>query len=412
MNRSFFIFILILIVSSSNLCQKNTAPVFWKDNLTMEITQLEAQKELEEKLVRVQSFLNEQKLDGLLLTQVRNFYWITTGLANNQIVLNKDVGAASLLIMKDGKKYLLSSESESERLMDESVGKLGYELKKFNWYEANPGKDVRGDMIKEISKGGRIGSDINFPGTVLISDQFKKIRYSLLEPEIKRYRRLGKEVTEAVAEVCRSIKPGMDEYEIEAMTSASLRARGILPTVLLIAVDERIFKYRHALPNGARLNKYAMINVCAEKWGMSIAVTRFVHFGQLPEELKNKFEKTAKILTQYQLATIPGKSCSDIFEQCKKWYDETGFPGEWEKHHQGGAIGYDDRDYVIYPGIDETVLDNQAFAWNPTITGAKVEDTFIVYKDHFEVITKSEGWPMITVKINGKEYEQPGVLIR
>lgn len=412
MNRSFFIFILILIVSSSNLCQKNTAPVFWKDNLTMEITQLEAQKELEEKLVRVQSFLNEQKLDGLLLTQVRNFYWITTGLANNQIVLNKDVGAASLLIMKDGKKYLLSSESESERLMDESVGKLGYGLKKFNWYEANPGKDVRGDMIKEISKGGRIGSDINFPGTVLISDQFKKIRYSLLEPEIKRYRRLGKEVTEAVAEVCRSIKPGMDEYEIEAMTSASLRARGILPTVLLIAVDERIFKYRHALPNGARLNKYAMINVCAEKWGMSIAVTRFVHFGQLPEELKNKFEKTAKILTQYQLATIPGKSCSDIFEQCKKWYDETGFPGEWEKHHQGGAIGYDDRDYVIYPGIDETVLDNQAFAWNPTITGAKVEDTFIVYKDHFEVITKSEGWPMITVKINGKEYEQPGVLIR
>ena len=378
----------------------------------MEITQLEAKKEIEEKLVRVQSFLNEQKLDGLLLTQVRNFYWMTAGLANNQIVLNKDVGAASLLIMKDGKKYLLSSESESGRLMDESVGKLGYELKKFNWYEANSGKDVRGNIIKEISEGGRIGSDINFPGTVLISDQFKKIRYSLLEPEIKRYRRLGKEVTEAVAEVCKSIKPGMDEYEIEALTSASLRARGILPTVLLIAVDERIFKYRHALPNGVKLNKYAMINVCAEKWGMSIAVTRFVHFGQLPEELKNKFEKTAKILTQYQLATVPGKSCSDIFELCKRWYNEAGFPGEWEKHHQGGAIGYDDRDYVIYPGIDETVLNNQAFAWNPTIIGAKVEDTFIVYKDHFEVITKSEGWPMITVKINGKEYEQPGVLIR
>lgn len=412
MNKCFLIFISILTVSGSNLCQKKTATVFWKNNHQMEITQLETQKEIEEKLVRVQSFLNEQKLDGILLTQVRNFYWITGGLANNQIVLNKDVGAASLLIMKDGKKYLLSSGSESARLMDESLGKLGYELKKYNWYEANPKKDVRSDMIKEISKDGRIGSDINFPGTVLVSEQFKKIRYSLLEPEIKKYRWLGKEVTEAVAEVCKSIKPGMDEYEMEALTSASLRARGILPTVLLIAVDERIFKYRHALPNGVALGKYAMINVCAEKWGMSIAVTRFVHFGQLPEELKNKFEKTAKILTQYQLATVPGKVCSDIFEQCKKWYDEAGFPGEWEKHHQGGAIGYDDRDYVIYPGIDETVLDNQAFAWNPTITGAKVEDTFIVFKDHFEVITKSEGWPMITVEINGKKYEQPGVLIR
>jgi antitoxin VapB len=412
MIKSLLIFITILLISSSNLCQKKISTGLWKANPQMIITISEAQKEIEEKLLRVQNFLNEQKLDGILLTQVRNFYWMTAGLATNQIVLNKDVGAASLLIMRDGKKYLLCSGSEAGRLMDESLGALGYELKKFNWYETNPVKDVRGEIIREISKDGRIGSDVNFPGTILVSDQFKKIRYSLLESEIKRYRWLGKEVTEAVAEVCKTIKPGMDEYEIEALTSAALRARGILPTVLLIAVDERIFKYRHALPGGAKLHKYAMINVCAEKWGMPIAVTRFVHSGKLPQELKNKFEKTAKISTQYELATVPGNTCADIFEQCKNWYEEAGFPDEWKKHHQGGAIGYDDRDYVIYPGIDEKILDNQAFAWNPTITGAKVEDTIIAHRDGFEVITKSDGWPMIKVEINGKTYEQPGVLIR
>lgn len=412
MIKSLLIFITILLISSSNLCQRKITNTLWKSNPKMVITSSEAQKEIEEKLLRVQSFLNEQKLDGILLTQVRNFYWMTAGLATNQIVLNKDVGAASLLIMRDGKKYLLCSGSEAGRLMDESLGTLGYELKKFNWYETNMVKDVRGEIIREISKDGKIGSDVNFPGTILVSDQFKKIRYSLLESEMKRYRWLGKEVTEAVSEVCKTIKPGMDEYEIEALTSASLRARGIFPTVLLIAVDERIFKYRHALPGGAKLHKYAMINVCAEKWGMPIAVTRFVHFGQLPEELKNKFEKTAKISTQYELVTVPGNTCAEIFEKCKNWYEEAGVPDEWKKHHQGGAIGYDDRDYVIYPGIDEKILDNQAFAWNPTITGAKVEDTIIAHKDSFEVITKSDGWPMIKVEINGKTYEQPGVLIR
>lgn len=412
MNKSFLIFASILIVSSCNLFTQKNTNVFWKNNPQMVITQLEVQKEIEEKLVRVQGFLNEQKLDGLLLTQVRNFYWMTAGISTNQIVLNKDIGAASLLIMKDGHKYLLCSGSEAGRLMDESLGALGYELKKFDWYEANSVKDVRGEIINDISKNGRIGSDVNFPGTILVSDQFKKIRFSLLEPEIKRYRWLGKEVTEAVAGVCKTIKPGMDEYEIEALTSASLRARGIFPTVLLIAVDERIFKYRHALPGGAKLNRYAMINVCAEKWGMPIAVTRFVHFGQLTEELKSKFEKTAKISTQYELATVPGNTCADIFEKCKKWYKDAGFPDEWRKHHQGGAIGYDDRDYVIYPGIDEEILDNQAFAWNPTITGAKVEDTIIAHRDRFEVITKSDGWPMIAVEIKGMIYEQPGVLIR
>jgi antitoxin VapB len=177
-------------------------------------------------------------------------------------------------------------------------------------------------------------------------------------------------------------------------------------------VDERVFKYRHALPGGAVLKNYAMINVVAEKWGMPIAVTRFVHFGPLPDELKSKLEKTARINAEYEAATVPGKSCAEIFEQCKQWYADAGYPGEWEKHHQGGAIGYDDRDYVIYPGIKETVQASQAFAWNPTITGAKVEETIVAFDDHVEVVTVSDNWPMITVDLLGKKYDQPGILVR
>ena len=91
---------------------------------------------------------------------------------------------------------------------------------------------------------------------------------------------------------------------------------------------------------------------------------------------------------------------------------DAGFPGEWKKHHQGGAIGYDDREYVIYPGIQETVLENQAFAWNPTITGAKVEDTIIAHKNGFEVITRTEDWPLLNVELNGNVYPQPTILVK
>ncbi|MCK4446026.1 MAG: aminopeptidase P family protein, partial [Candidatus Marinimicrobia bacterium] len=89
-----------------------------------------------------------------------------------------------------------------------------------------------------------------------------------------------------------------------------------------------------------------------------------------------------------------------------------GFEGEWQKHHQGGAIGYNDREYCIYPHIDGTVQENQAFAWNPTITGAKIEDTIISYKDSIKVITVSKDWPMIPITVNGKIYKQPDILIR
>ncbi len=271
--------------------------------------------------------------------------------------------------------------------------------------------DVRGAIIAQISPKGRIGSDVEYPNTILIAEKFEPLRYSLTAGDIQRYRWLGKQTTEAVESVCRSLKPGLDEYAIEAMTAAELRSRGILPTVLLIAVDERISKYRHALPAGAKLQKYAMVNVVAERWGMPMAVTRFVHFGPLPEELKRKLEKTAWVNSQFQRATVPGKSGAEIFESCKIWYADAGFPGEWEKHHQGGATGYDDREYVIYPEVNQVVQQNQAFAWNPTITGAKVEDTMIAYPDHFEVVTHTGNWPMIQVELEGKVYPQPDILI-
>lgn len=365
--------------------------------------------EIEEKYDRINKFLSENKLDGILLTQVRNVYWITAGLANNQIVLNKDVGAASLLILKSGKKYLICNGAEAQRMMDESLKELGYELIQFNWYEANPVKDVRGELIKQF---GKIGSDVDFPGTINVSEKFKPLRYSLNDYEVIRYSYVARMSTEAVAEVCMKIKPGMNEFEIETITANALRDRQIIPTVLLTAVDKRINNYRHALPGGAVLENYAMINICAEKWGMPIAVTRFVHFGPLPDELKTKLEKTAIVNAHYQEFTHPGVPASEIFEKMKEWYKSVGYEGEWMLHHQGGAIGYDDREWVIYPGIKEVVQNNQAFAWNPTITGAKVEETMIVNENGFEVLTKSPNWPMIIVNLNGKKYPQPSILIR
>ncbi len=411
MKRVILFLTLSLFLSCSTQKNENAA-YLWKHLPPTVLSEQEIQQEFEAKLQKVLDFLKKEKLGGMLLTQVRNVRWLTAGTVNTQIVLNKDVGAASLLILADGKKYLICNGSEAPRLMNESLKKFGFQLKQYNWYEANPLKDVRGELLLEIAGDKKVGSDVPFPNTVLVADKFKPLRYQLMPAEIKRYRWLGKQVAEAVESVCRQLRPGMDEYQIEAMTAEELWSRGILPTVLLIGVDDRIYQYRHALPAGAVLKKYAMVNVVAEKWGMPIAVTRFVHFGPLPTELKEKIRKTAEVMAHYEAATVPGKSCAEIFEECKQWYADVGFPGEWKLHHQGGAIGYDDREYVIYPGIREVVHENQAFAWNPTITGAKVEDTIIAHRSGIEVITHTGNWPMIEVTVNGKVYPQPDILVR
>lgn len=229
---------------------------------------------------------------------------------------------------KDGHEYIIYDGGEPGRLMDEVLRKLGYTLKQCNWFEANIAKDVRRELVKDISSNGKIGSDADYSGTKFVGDKFRRLRYSFTESEVKRYRWLGRQVTEAVEEVCEQIEPGMDEHQIEAMIASALTSRGIVPTVLLIGVEERILKYRHAVAGGTTLQKYAMVNVVAEKWGMPVAATRFVHFGPLPEELKAKLQKTARLNPQFEEATVPGVSCVEIFEQCKAWYAEAGYPDE------------------------------------------------------------------------------------
>ena len=82
----------------------------------------------------------------------------------------------------------------------------------------------------------------------MLKGEFAKLRYSLTPEEIQRYKDLGQICGISIAQVCKSIKPGYSEYEVAGMMSNLLIKNKIDPVVLLIASDERIFKYRHPLP--------------------------------------------------------------------------------------------------------------------------------------------------------------------
>jgi len=79
-------------------------------------------------------------------------------------------------------------------------------------------------------------------------------------------------------------------------------------------------------------------------------------------------------------------------------------------HHQGGATGYAEREWVARPGGHEKVLNHQAFAWNPSLQGAKAEDTAIVLDGRIEIITSTPELPTVTTVVGGIEYRSAGVL--
>jgi Xaa-Pro aminopeptidase len=110
-------------------------------------------------------------------------------------------------------------------------------------------------------------------------------------------------------------------------------------------------------------------------------------------------------------AARPGVTGAHLFGAGAAAYATAGFPNEERLHHQGGAIGYRARDWVAHPASTDIVTPPQAFAWNPTVTGTKIEETCLVRDDEIEVITASPDWPSFRLPVRNTTVQVPDFLV-
>lgn len=357
--------------------------------------------EVTQKEQQVRALLKEKGLDALLLRRVSSFAWATGG-ASGYVNTATDLGAASLLFTPQA-KYVLTTNIEATRLeKEERLAAQGFILRAAPWYEG-------GTDPAEIARGLKLGADVPYPGAVDLSTEVSRLRMHLLPEEQARYRALGKLCGEAIAAAVRRVRPGQAEYEIAALLAEESMARGALPIVNLIATDERIFAFRHPLPTAKKLERYAMLVLCGRRDGLVTSVTRLVHFGRLPDELRRKAEAVARVDATVIAASRPGARLSDVFHRVTEAYAAVGFPDEWRLHHQGGPAGYEPREMVATPATHDTLAGGMACAWNPSITGTKSEDTILVGERENEILTSSPDWPTLSVEVDGKTYARPTI---
>jgi Xaa-Pro aminopeptidase len=358
--------------------------------------------EFSQKQNRIQALLTERKLDALLLQRVSSFAWATNGAASyvNTAATN---GEAALLITPSG-QYLITNNIEATRLeQEEELAAQGWEFRTVPWHQAQ-------DAVAELTRGLRLGADGPYSGATDLSGDLARLRANLTPKEGERFRTLGQLCAEAMDSAARAVRPGQTEYQIAGLLAREAESQGVQAIVNLIATDGRIFAFRHPLPTDKKLERYAMLVLCGRRWGLVCSVTRFVHFGWLPDDLRRKAEAVAQIDATFIAATRPGQTLGEIFRRATAAYAETGFPDEWHLHHQGGPAGYEPREYVATPDSADVVSVGQVYAWNPSITGTKSEDTILVGEGGNEVLTSIDGWPTLTVTVDGQEHTRPAIL--
>jgi Xaa-Pro dipeptidase len=367
---------------------------------------MDRREEIAIKERRLRSLMDSLNLKGVLLKRQPNFSWFTAG-GKNMVPISTDIGFSSLLITEKEKFCVANTIEKFRNMEEEGLEDLGFSLLDYEWYE---GSEL--ETVEKVLPLRHIGCDIPLEDARLIGDDINRLRYSLTQAEIERYLWLGEKTARAVETVLQEMKPGDTEAEITGELARLLWKDRIDQVGYQAAADDRVFKYRHPIPTERKVEKYVMLCVMSRKWGLHTTITRLMRFGKIPDKLRKQYEDNVFIECSMIAATRPGAKTADIFVKARKLYEELGYPGEWKLHHQGGAMGYDIRDYICTADSTEKVQENQCFCWNPSISGTKSEDAVIVNSDGFEFVTKPVLFPTLTVMAEGTEFTRPDILER
>jgi len=317
---------------------------------------------------------------ALLLSHPANFAWYTGG-ADNRVDRGVPVGVASVLLTQ-GETYILTDNIEAPRMREEQTP--GMEVVEHPWHE---GPD---SLLAELTGGAGMGTDLPDGPDLDLSADIASLRYVLDERAIEAYRRLGEDAVLVVSEVAASLTPETDELEAAADLSAACLERGMFTPVLLAASRERLVRYRHPIPQGGPLGRQAMLVACAERGGLFANLTQMVYFEDPDPETLRRQSACEEILRRMrEEATRPGRTLAQAFDDCRRFYAEAGHPEGWRYHHQGGMTGYASREVIANPAARQEIRKGQAFAWNPSLQGAKAEETFVLGPDGPEVLTRT-----------------------
>jgi Xaa-Pro dipeptidase len=325
----------------------------------------ERAQECRRRLEALRAVLDRRGEAGALLRSRVNFAWLTAG-GTGHVLQSAETAIVAILVTPDD-VVAITQNIEAARLADEELDGLDIEVASVPWWE--PGA-IEAEALRRVGAGTRVARDIDLePDLVAVRSVLSDFDRNLMEV-------LGQIARVATEGALAAARPGMDENELVADLLG--RLPGTRVPVVLAAADERLARYRHPLPGDTPIRHRVMVVLVAERWGLHVALTRIREFEPPDADLARRIEAVGAVQAAMHAATRPGATMGDVVGAGQAAYAAAGYADEWRDHHQGGTIGYQSRERVAVPGDPTVIEPGMAFAWNPSIAGAKAEDTLIL----------------------------------
>lgn len=345
--------------------------------------------EVTRKLEILRAAMAELGTYALRLRGVDWFSWATGG-GSSVVIFTSETGVAEVLITQE-QALILTTVIEGSRLKAEEAPE-NFEVLAFPWEDPGAAENF---VRQNIPFSREIYSDRPQGVEKALPLSFQYLKMILSPEEIARYRRIGRLASEAMTEAILQAEPSWSENQLAGEGARSLWRRGLDPALIMVSGERRSALYRHPVAGEDRLGGFAMMVFCARASGLYANLTRFVFFRPPTDAEQRRFECVTAIEAVAFKNSTAGRPLAEVYHALAEAYRERGFGEEIHRHHQGGPTGYLSREWVASSACPEDwrLSAGMALAWNPSLPGAKIEDTVLLTERGLEVLTQDPRWP-------------------
>lgn len=377
--------------------------------------------EIENRLKKFQGVLQQSQLDGALITQNIDLYYLT-GTMQNGVLFVPKAGEPRFYV----KKSVARAEFEASVPVEEMgrMKELGQKIEYRFGHVNRIGLEL--DVLPYALAVRYLGM---FPGAEPVDISFPlRMQRAVKSPyELDQLREAAKRINDIVISLPEMIRPGMSELELTAAIEYRLRLQGNINLYRMRAYNQELalgmvasgeaaatptyfdgpaggLGLSTASPQSASHKTFApgepiLVDISTVVEGYLVDQTRIAVIGELEEDLVRAYEVSRNILREAERMGRPGVSWEELYLKSLEMAEEAGLSehfmgyGKDQAKFLGHGVGLElDELPVLAKGFKQPLEEGMVIAIEPKFTFpgrgvVGIENTYLVTGGGLEAIT-------------------------
>ncbi|VTS06591.1 M24 family metallopeptidase [Tuwongella immobilis] len=347
---------------------------------------------------RIAELLATHSCEGLLVHDPAGFAWLTAGATPSAFASWEE---RPLLYFTPQQRWLIASSVDSQRLFDEELSELGFQLKEWMWQFG------RESLLGDLTRGRRLAGDFPHPERICVGPTLSEWRQRLTPLECDSLRQLGQSVAHALEATARNIEPGCREEQLAGQLGHRLLHRGVEPVCIEVLADGRGDTYRRARYTDQPVERWAAVQVIARKQGLHVMASRMVCFQPPSDAVRTAFDQALRLNAILICGTRPGVPVLQLLDNAARFLGDSDQIADWRRSPPGFVTGWDSVARPLGIRRDEVFQAGQVINWQTRLAGVVVSDTVLVTEQAADVVTCCEASAVRNFRIQGIEVRRP-----